>query len=364
MAWEIYKALDVGLRQQITAHLRSLASMITGSVSDDAYGSGWNGVTDVAPSKNAVYDKIEAITPNATHTGEVTGATALTVDKTAISNRSSVTISPADTLLVGDASDSNNLKKVVATNFVLNNYRPAMMRYNGASTYYQKTSIATTGNKIFLIAFIKADQQTGTGVHRIINLENGSTLISRANLVVGGATHSDTDFRNKARFAVQNSAGTVICLLFSSVDVADGDHHLIAASFDGDIGSGVLYVDGVSVDNVSATNRVAPTTGTVYNTSIDLTVGTQVASSQYFDGMIGYVGVQNAFHSTPTDFNDSDGWPVQIPNNWSVGFGSQPLAWNPHGQMTNNLGSGGNLTANGPIRLWLYGFDFSVGLDI
>ena len=31
------------------------------TVSDDAYGAGWNGVTDVAPSKNAVYDKIQTI---------------------------------------------------------------------------------------------------------------------------------------------------------------------------------------------------------------------------------------------------------------------------------------------------------------
>jgi len=31
------------------------------SISDTAYGASWNGVTDVAPSKNAVYDKIETI---------------------------------------------------------------------------------------------------------------------------------------------------------------------------------------------------------------------------------------------------------------------------------------------------------------
>jgi hypothetical protein len=36
--------------------------VITASaVSDTAYGTSWNGVTDVAPSKNAVYDKIEAL---------------------------------------------------------------------------------------------------------------------------------------------------------------------------------------------------------------------------------------------------------------------------------------------------------------
>jgi hypothetical protein len=32
------------------------------TVSDSAYGSDWNGVADVAPSKNAVYDKIELLT--------------------------------------------------------------------------------------------------------------------------------------------------------------------------------------------------------------------------------------------------------------------------------------------------------------
>lgn len=34
---------------------------IDAKVSDDAYGAGWNGVTTVAPSKNAVYDKIESM---------------------------------------------------------------------------------------------------------------------------------------------------------------------------------------------------------------------------------------------------------------------------------------------------------------
>lgn len=42
-----------------------------GSVSDTAYGSGWDGDTTVAPSKNAVYDKIETLGSNSgwTHSG-------------------------------------------------------------------------------------------------------------------------------------------------------------------------------------------------------------------------------------------------------------------------------------------------------
>lgn len=48
---------------------------------------------------------------NATHTGEVTGSGVLTVDKTAISNRTAVSADSADYILIGDSSDSGNLKK-------------------------------------------------------------------------------------------------------------------------------------------------------------------------------------------------------------------------------------------------------------
>ncbi|MBK8150809.1 MAG: hypothetical protein IPK58_22060, partial [Acidobacteria bacterium] len=59
-----------------------------------------------------------AITPNATHTGEVTGATALTVDKTAITNKTLVTAAVGDHVLVADASDSDALKKVTVQTIV------------------------------------------------------------------------------------------------------------------------------------------------------------------------------------------------------------------------------------------------------
>lgn len=55
---------------------------------------------------------------NATHTGEVTGSTALTVDKTAITNKTSVTADGSDQVLVADASDSDNLKRVSLSSVV------------------------------------------------------------------------------------------------------------------------------------------------------------------------------------------------------------------------------------------------------
>ena len=58
-----------------------------------------------------------SITPNATHTGDVTGATALTVDKSAITGKTAVTAVGTDYVLISDTSDSGNLKKALASDF-------------------------------------------------------------------------------------------------------------------------------------------------------------------------------------------------------------------------------------------------------
>jgi len=67
---------------------------------------------------NATNLQYSGLVSNATHTGEVTGATALTVDKTAISNKTAATIVGTDYVLFGDTSDSNNLKKGLVSDIV------------------------------------------------------------------------------------------------------------------------------------------------------------------------------------------------------------------------------------------------------
>lgn len=76
-----------------------IESVVTGTVSDTAYGSGWNGVTSVAPSKNAVYDEINLIeagtislsgTKTVTGTWDFTGATTTCAANTHTSNANSV----------------------------------------------------------------------------------------------------------------------------------------------------------------------------------------------------------------------------------------------------------------------------------
>ena len=47
------------------------------------------------------------------HTGEITGETALILDKTSVTNKSVVTPDNSDYILISDTSDSGNLKKVL-----------------------------------------------------------------------------------------------------------------------------------------------------------------------------------------------------------------------------------------------------------
>lgn len=52
---------------------------------------------------------------NATHTGDVTGSTALTLDSTAVTGQTLVTAANTDHVLISDASDSGNLKKALVS---------------------------------------------------------------------------------------------------------------------------------------------------------------------------------------------------------------------------------------------------------
>ena len=80
-----------------------------------AAGSGIAITTDASTDTVSI---ASTVTGNATHTGEVTGATSLTVDKTAITNKTLVTAAVGDHVLIADASDSDNLKKVTVQTIV------------------------------------------------------------------------------------------------------------------------------------------------------------------------------------------------------------------------------------------------------
>lgn len=94
-----------------------------GSVSDTAYGVGWNGDTTTAPSKNAVYDEMELRAPKAspTFTGTVTLPTGLTgvlrADSGVVSTDTDVTdiVSAASTSAAGKVELATDAETVTGT---------------------------------------------------------------------------------------------------------------------------------------------------------------------------------------------------------------------------------------------------------
>lgn len=73
---------------------------------------------NTAVSTNSDVTANTAKVTNATHTGDVTGATALTLQSVAITGQTLVTAITGDFVLISDTSDSGNLKKVNVSDFL------------------------------------------------------------------------------------------------------------------------------------------------------------------------------------------------------------------------------------------------------
>lgn len=126
-----------------------------------------------------------------------------------------------------------------------------------------------------------------------------------------------------------------------------------------------MVIDGVSDINTGAAAHLVTGSATM-NTgaSSSITVGSQNGGTNKMLGNIGFIGYRETSGLTYSGFFDTDGLPQEIDESGWTEWGAQPLFWNPHGQLTYNLGSGGNLTKNGTIRLWLEGFGGNAGLVI
>ena len=114
---------------------------------------------------------------NATHTGDVTGATALTVDKTAITSKAAVTPVGADYILISDTSDSGNLKKSLISDL------PGGGGGGGVASVTAGTNISVTGTSANPIINSLSDRYKTTSTStNTINNNNGKVFTVDANL--------------------------------------------------------------------------------------------------------------------------------------------------------------------------------------
>lgn len=114
---------------------------------------------------NAVNSLYSGLVSNATHTGEVTGATGLILDKTAITNKTTVTVADDDYVLISDTSDSGNLKKALKSDF----------GGGGGSSSLSGLIAATSANTINNSAFLQEWQWNSLTSGNGLKLSSSST---------------------------------------------------------------------------------------------------------------------------------------------------------------------------------------------
>lgn len=164
-----------------------------------------------AISGNAAVTANTAKTSNATHTGEVTGDGALTVDPTAISNKTAVTPATDDYILIGDTSDSNNLKKALISG--LPSGAAAIQSENAVISIppFLDWSVTTSANAVgsdnavYILRFtalfsirisrirFRLDSGSGTFTAGIYNADGSSKLTSTGAVAWSTNTFFDVD---------------------------------------------------------------------------------------------------------------------------------------------------------------------------
>ena len=228
-------------------------------------------------------------------------------------------------------------------------YLPGMMTFDGSTGYYNDT-YSPSGNKVTVVCKFNRAKYTSALSFEAVIAFMGDGSNSRCSLTTIDSDHPTVSLRDKVYFNSTNTSGTVVCQLISSVDVMDGNDHVLFYAFDGDTGAAVLYVDGVDADDTGHAERVAPTTATLGTTAGSAaTIGAFPGGLYNYGGSLGYIGYRDAYLTNPTDFyHPTNGLQELDESGWTE-WGSQPLFWNQHGLMSDNKGSVGNMTANGTI---------------
>ena len=208
-------------------------------------------------------------------------------------------------------------------------YTPAMMQFDGSTGYYNK-SVTSSGNLVTVVCRFNVSSFTGTK-HNIVRYNSpAATPYARASVELGGSDDADTDFQDRLSITVLDNAGTFICLLFSNVDVCDGQNHTLFFSFNATTAAVVFKIDGADADNGSATNRITPTTGTLRDgASSNLYIGANQNPSQFTDGNVGFVGVSDTYLTNWSDFMYSNGSPRPLDQigwtQWNGGTFQTPM---------------------------------------
>jgi len=230
-------------------------------------------------------------------------------------------------------------------------YTPAMMQFDATSVYNSASVASGSSGQATLVArFNLASMPASTGAQYIARL-TGNTA-NYAAIILSGGNHADPNIRNCINFIVWDSGSTIVCRLFSDlgVDMTNTDC-TVFASYDSTTGNAVMRINGKSED-ITHPARVTPVAATLASGSGVSYIGNLGVGEAFpCEGEIGFVGMDDSYLTNWSDFMQADGSPKELDETTWTEWGAQPLFWNHHGDMTNNLGSAGDMTKNGAIEI-------------
>lgn len=225
-------------------------------------------------------------------------------------------------------------------------YNPAMMDYAGAG-YYSKSSLTISGNAYTAVFRFNTTSFTGGGVRYLGYLFDGTQPVFSA--LVYSSDHATTAYRNKALIYGKNSSNVACILLLSNIIVTDGVDRTLWITYDATAGTAGFYLNGSDCDDTGEGSRILNTATLGSGSGCTFYVGSGNVGNNKFTGQIGYCGIRMASLSNPTDFHDPSNGLQELDESGWTEWGAQPLFWNQYGTMSANVGSAGNMTANGTI---------------
>ena len=223
---------------------------------------------DTEVSNNSSVTANTAKVTNATHTGDVTGSTALTIASTAVTGQTLVTADAADYVLVSDTSDSGNLKKSLVSDF-------------GAQTAADISDFDTevSNNSSVTANTAKVTNATHTGD------VTGSTALTIASTAVTGQTLVTADSADHVLIADASDSGNLKKALVSdfgaqtAADISDFDTEVSNNSSVAANTAKISYTDAAAVSANTAKVTNATHTGDVTG-STALTIASTAVTGQ------------------------------------------------------------------------------------
>lgn len=240
-----------------------------------------------------------------------------------------------------------------------NLYPPAYTVYDGVDDDVFFEVVPDSTNKITASFGFKIGSAT-------VNQFVMYTLLTQVRFMAVVVPSTDGNNPNKMWVRIKDSSGTTLCQLYSIDAVTDGEWHSFFLAFDGDAGTAIFKIDGVDADNVGATGRVAPTTGTLEGSQDLILANVQdVAgpSTQWGAMSLTEVVYDDSYLTNWEDFSSGSSMTQLDRNDWAEFGGNQPHIYSPAGQGWDNLGSVGAPTSGNVTEVVIASVSTGLGLD-